>query len=109
MTVDSNAPLVLEAGLKPAQPLRQDTVAIRIPLCGPHKTIVILRSAATKNLRPLHTNRAVDEKTSANYRPWIPHSAGAAFGITFRGSKGFGPGRLNRYIAHTVLELPVEV
>ena len=31
--------------MKPAQPLRQDTVAIRIPLCAPHKAIVTLRSA----------------------------------------------------------------
>ena len=34
-------PLAVAAGLKPAQPSRQDTVATFIPLCAPHKPIVI--------------------------------------------------------------------
>ena len=36
-----NAPLAVGLGLKPAQPLQQDTVATFIPLCASHKPIVI--------------------------------------------------------------------
>ena len=88
MKIDGNAPHAVGAGLKPAQPFEQDA-AIFIPLCGLHKATVtlrtallsfqerpvvtpeerpavILRSAATKNLRPLHTRRAIEEKTTPN-------------------------------------------
>ena len=63
MKIDRNAPHAVGAGLKPAHPLNKGAVAIFIPLCGLHKVTVILRSAATKNLRPLHTRRAVEEIT----------------------------------------------
>ena len=36
-----NAPHAVGAGLKPAHPSQQDAVAILIPLCAPHKAIVI--------------------------------------------------------------------
>ena len=45
MKIESNAPHAVGAGLKPAQPLQQDAVAIFIPLCGLHKATVILTSA----------------------------------------------------------------
>ena len=46
--MDSNAPLAVGAGLKPAQPLQQDADAIFIPLCGLHKNIVIPNAATAE-------------------------------------------------------------
>ena len=62
--MDSNAPLAVGAGLKPAQPLQQDTVATFIPLRTPHKPIVIAMTvdsnaplAVGAGLKPAHPLR----------------------------------------------------